>query len=144
MFDAELLWTSSVLILILNHWMWFSLDSLSIVCSFKWALGLSTFGTEEAQKHSIIQNSLRSKISEHNFLNSWVTQLYKKLCFFSSSPLRISELMNDGKSSKENGVWIYEIGSNGITKLLRPLSKYKVLQYLMYFISHTNHKYLNC
>ena len=86
-----------------------------------WDLGLRTFGTEEVQKHSIIQNSLRSKISKHNFLNSWVTSLYIKLCFFSSSPLRISELMNDEKSSKENGVWIYEISSDGITKLLRPL-----------------------
>ena len=86
-----------------------------------WDLGLRTFGTEEVLLHRELWNSLRSKISKHHLLNSWVTPLYIKLCFFSSSPLRISELMNDGKSSKENGVWIYEISSDGITKLFRPL-----------------------
>ena len=105
----------------LNNYLWLSLIALSNVCSFNWALGLSTFGSEEVHKHSIIQNSLRLKISKHHLLNSWVTPLYKKWCFFISSPLRIYQLMNDGKSSKENGVWIYEISSDGITKLIRPL-----------------------
>ena len=41
--------------------------------------------------------------------------------FLNSSPLRISELMNDGKSSKENGVWILRIILDRITKLLWPL-----------------------
>ena len=48
---------------------------------FNWALGLSTFGSEEVQAHSILLNSLRSKISKHHFLIYWVTPLYKKWCF---------------------------------------------------------------
>ena len=53
-FDAELLWTSSVLILILVHWMSFNLKALSIVCSFNSALGLSTFGRCNAKFYSEI------------------------------------------------------------------------------------------
>ena len=121
MFDAEIFWTSSVLIQSLNHWMWFSLKALSIVCSFNWALGLSTFGAEELHTIRLFQTLLDQRLENLTFWSVRLPQYIKCKVYIVHLLDEYLNLWIGWNHQKRTVYEFYEQSLKWLNKLIRSL-----------------------